>query len=65
MELQFHPDPDPIRKLSANLYDMYHCHVYCEKTPDDGRRNCPKNVKFRSKNKFEKIVHLFGFVTRN
>jgi len=21
----------PARKLSANLYDMYHCCVYCEK----------------------------------
>jgi len=27
MELQF--DPDPARKLSANLYDIYHCCVYC------------------------------------
>jgi len=30
MELQFHP-PDPARKLSANLYDIYHCCVYSEK----------------------------------
>jgi hypothetical protein len=29
MELQFHPDPAP--KLSANLYDVYHCCVYSEK----------------------------------
>ena len=28
-ELQFHPDP--ARKLSANLYDIYHCCVYSEK----------------------------------
>ena len=28
-ELQFRPDPD--RKLSANLYDIYHCYVYSEK----------------------------------
>ena len=27
--LQFHPDP--ARKLSANLYDIYHCCVYSEK----------------------------------
>jgi len=33
-----------------------------EKTPDDGQRNCPKHVEFYSKNKFEKLVHLFGFV---
>jgi len=23
--------PDPVRKLSANLYDIDHCHVYSEK----------------------------------
>ena len=23
--------PDPARKLSANLYDLYHCCVYSEK----------------------------------
>ena len=27
--LQFRPDP--ARKLSANLYDIYHCCVYIEK----------------------------------
>ena len=26
---EFHPDP--ARKLSANLYDIYHCCVYSEK----------------------------------
>ena len=34
------------------------------KTSDDGQRNCPKHVKFYSKNKFEKLVHLVGFVIR-
>jgi len=29
MELHFHPDP--AHKLSANLYDTYHCCVYSEK----------------------------------
>jgi len=28
MELQFHPDP--ARKLSTNLYAIYHCWVYSE-----------------------------------
>ena len=33
---QFHEDvtqfhPDPARKLSANLYNIYHCCVYSEK----------------------------------
>jgi hypothetical protein len=35
-----------------------------EKTPDDGQRNCPKHVEFHSKNKFEKLVHLVGIITR-
>ena len=30
----------------------------------DGQRNCPKHVKFYSKNKFEKLVHLVGFIIR-
>ena len=33
-------------------------------TPDDGQRNCPKHVEFYSKNKFEKLVHLVGFIIR-
>jgi len=57
--------PDPARKLSANLYDIYHCCVYSDKTPDGGQRNCPKHVEFYSKNKFEKLVHLVGFIIRN
>jgi hypothetical protein len=35
--------------------------VQC-RTPDDGQRNCPKHVEFYSKNKYEKIVHLVGFI---
>ena len=35
------------------------------KTPDDGQRNCPKHVEFYSKNKFEKLVHLVGFIMRS
>jgi len=34
------------------------------KTTDDGQRNCPKHVEFYSKNKFEKLVHLVGFIVR-
>ena len=56
--------PNPVRKLSANLYDIYHCSVYSEKIPDDGHRNCPKHAEFYSKNKFDKLVHLFGFIVR-
>jgi len=34
------------------------------RTPGDGQRNCPKHVEFYSKNKFEKLVLLVGFVIR-
>jgi len=55
------------RKLSANLYDIYHCCVYSEKkTLDDGQTKCPKHVEFysKNKNKFEKFVRLVGFIIR-
>jgi len=52
--------PDPARKL----YDIHHCCVYSGKISDDGQRNCPKHVEFYSKYKFEKLVHLVGFVIR-
>jgi len=35
------------------------------KTPDDGQRNCLKHVEFCSKYKFEKSVHLVGFIIRS
>jgi len=63
MELQIHPDP--ARGLSANLYDIYHCCVYSEKTHDDRQRNCPKHVEFPPKNKFEKLAHLVGFIIKH
>ena len=34
------------------------------KTPDDGQRNCPKHIGFHSKNKFETLVHIVGFIIR-
>ena len=54
--------PDPARKLSANLKPLL-CVQW--KTPDDRQGNCPKHVEFHSKNKFEKLVQLFGFIIRN
>jgi len=61
---EFHPDP--ARKLSANLYDIYHCHVYSGKLLMMGQRNCPKHVEFHSKNKnFEKLVRIVGSIIRN
>ena len=38
--------------------------MYSAKFRDDGQRNCPKHVEFYSKNKFEKLVHLVGFIVR-
>jgi len=49
----------PVRHTSIPL-------LYVQwKTPDDGQRNYPKHVEFHSKNKFEKLVHLVGFIIRN
>ena len=56
--------PDPARKLTASLYDIYHCCVYSENIPDDGQRNCPKHVEFYSKNTSQKLVHLVRFIIR-
>ena len=46
---------------------VWHIPLLCVqwKTPDDWQRNCPKHVEFHSKNKFEKLVHLVGFIVRN
>jgi hypothetical protein len=46
---------------------VWHIPLLCVqwKTPDDGHRNCPKHAEFYSKNIFEKLVHLVGFVVRN
>jgi len=48
----------------VNLYDIYLLLCVQWKAPDDGQRNCPKHVEFYSKNKFEKLVHLVGFIIR-
>ena len=46
---------------------IWHIPLLCVqwKTHDDGQRNCPKHVEFHSKNKFEKLEHLVGFIIRN
>jgi len=45
---------------------VWHIPLLCVQweIPDDGQRNCPKHVEFYSKNKFEKLVHLVGFIIR-
>jgi len=42
----------------------YNIAVCTVKPPDDGQRNSSKHVEFYSKNKFEKLVHLVGFIIR-
>ena len=53
-----------LTSCQQNLYDIYQCCVYNEKSPDDGQGNCPKHVEFHSKNKIEKLVNPVGFITR-
>jgi len=45
---------------SCMTYTTAVCTV--KKNPDDGQRNCPKHVEFYSKIKFDKLVHLVGFI---
>jgi len=54
----------PLASSQQNLYDLYLLPCVQCWTPDDGQRYCPKHVKFYSKNKFEKLVHLVVFITR-
>ena len=60
---KFEKRPDPARKLSANLYDIYHCCVYCGNLLMMDRGTV-RNMWCYSKNKFEKLVHLVGFIIR-
>jgi len=52
--------------LAALSKPVWHIPLRCVqwKAPDNGQRNCPKHVEFHSKNKFEKLVHLIGFILR-
>ena len=52
------------RLLSANMYDIYHCCVCSEKPLMMDRGTVRNMQRFYSKNKFEKLVHLVGFVVR-
>ena len=49
---------------SLVLYTQQLVFVMQYYTPDDGHKTCPKHVEFYSKNKFEKLVHLVGFIIR-
>ena len=51
-------------RIAGSSQAVWHIPLVCVlwKTPDDGQRNCPKHVEFYSKNEFEKLVHLVGFI---
>jgi len=53
----FRPDP------ASKLCDIYHCYVCSEKLPMMDRGTV-RNRKFYSKNKFEILVYLVGFIVR-
>jgi len=52
------------RFTEANLYYVYHCCVYSEKLLIMNRGTLRNMLSFIPKNKFEKLVHLVGFVIR-
>jgi len=54
----------PLTSSQQNLYVIYILLFIQYFTPDDGHKICPKHVEFYSKNKFEKLVLLFGFIIR-
>jgi len=58
-------EPVPSWSCCQQIYMTYTIGVCVQwKTADDGQRNCPKYVEFYSQNKFEKLVHLVGFIIR-
>jgi len=49
---------------SLLLYTQQQVNVIQYKTLDDVQKTCPKHVQFYSKDKYEKVVHLIGFIIR-
>jgi hypothetical protein len=54
----------PLASSQHYLCDIYLLLCIQCWTPDDGQETWPKHVEFYSKNKFEKLMHLFGFIIR-
>ena len=54
----------PLASSQQNLYDIHLLLCIQYYTPDDGQKTCWKHVELYSKNKFEKLVHLVGFIIR-
>jgi len=60
-------EPVPSRSCSQAVSKLvWHIPLLCVqwKTLDDVQGNYPKHVEFYSKNKFEKLLHLVGFLIR-
>jgi len=53
----------PVHKLSAKVYDIYHCCVYSEK-PWWWTKEWSETCRVSFQNKFEKLVYLVGFIIR-
>jgi len=51
------------RTIPLSIISSFSLCVQC-KSPDDVQRNCPEHVELYCKNKFEKLVHLVGFIIR-
>ena len=54
--------PDPARNLSTSLCDIHHCYLYSGKLLMMDRGTVRDMQSFYFKNKFEKLVHLVGFI---
>ena len=54
----------PLASSQHNLYDIYLLLCVQYQIPDDRQRICLKHAEVYSKNKFEKSVHLVGFIIR-
>jgi hypothetical protein len=62
-QLKFHK----LVKIVTNLWNVsWHISLLSVQwiPPDDGQRKCPKIAEFHFENKFEKLVHLVGFIIR-
>ena len=59
--IQFAESQPPVNK------PVLHIPLLCVpcKIPVDCQKNSPKHIEFYSKNKFEKLVHLIGFIMKN
>jgi len=55
-----------IRSFSLYTHQWYMSYMFADSCSQlSANWNCPKHVEFHSKNKFEKLVYLVGFIIRN